>query len=124
MSGVGSNIREWLSQVVCFLCLMTVLLHIIPDTRLKKYVRHFLGLLFLLVVLEPLGKLFGTEEFLMNFELESLKGIYQDYEAGKQGLEEVLPNWDEEEYQRELEEKVQEIYDKYHIPQQESHKNE
>ncbi|MDO5346190.1 MAG: stage III sporulation protein AF [Lachnospiraceae bacterium] len=118
------NIREWLSQVMCFLCLMTVVLHVIPDTKLKKYVRHFLGLLFLLTVLEPLGKLLGGEEFLMNFEAESLKGLYQEYEEGKQGLEAVLPDWDEEEYQRELEEKVQEIYDTYHIPQQEGHKNE
>lgn len=124
MSGAMGNIREWLSQVMCFLCLMTVVLHVIPDTKLKKYVRHFLGLLFLLTVLEPLGKLLGGEEFLMNFEAESLKGLYQEYEEGKQGLEAVLPDWDEEEYQRELEEKVQEIYDTYHIPQQEGHKNE
>ena len=119
MSGAGAGIREWLSQVMCFLCLMTVLLHVIPDTRLKKYVRYFLGLLFLLVVMEPLGKLLGTEEFLMNFELESLKGLYQDYEAGKQGLEDMLPDWNGEEYQKELEERVRQVYDTYHIPQQE-----
>lgn len=116
-------IREWLSQIVCSLCLMTVFLHVIPDTGLKKYVRFFLGILFLLVVLEPVGKLFGTEDFLANFEVESLKSMYRDYETGKIGLGDMIPEWDEEEYQRQLQQKVQEVYDTYHIPGQELHTN-
>lgn len=124
MSGVWAGLREWLGQVMGFLCLATVLLHVIPDTGMKKYVRHFLGLLFLLAALEPAEKLLGNGDFQRNFERESLKGLYQEYEAGKQGLEGVLPDWDEEAYQKELEEKVREVYETYHIPQQESHRNE
>lgn len=118
-----AGIREWLGGIVCFFCLTTVLLHIIPDTGLKKYVRFFLGLLFILVVMGPVGKLVGMEEFLENFELESLEALRRDYEAGNMGLGDFLPQWDEEAYQRELEEKVQEVYDTYHIPAQESHTN-
>lgn len=117
------GIRQWLSQIVCFLCLMTVLLHIIPDTGLKKYVRFFLGLLLVLVVMGPVGQLVGMEKFLENFELESLKALERDYETGNMGLGDILPQWDEEAYQRELEEKVREVYDTYHIPSQESHTN-
>lgn len=117
------GIREWLSQIVCYLCLMTVLLHVIPETGLKRYVKFFLGLLFILVVLEPLGNLIGGEDFLANFELESLKAIVQDYQLGKIGLEDTLTDWDESAYQKELEEKIEEIYNTYHIPQQELHNN-
>lgn len=124
MSGEWAGIREWLGQVMGFLCLTSVLLHVIPDTGLKKYVRYFLGLLFLLVVLEPVERFWGDGEFRKNFERESLRGLYQEYEAGKWGLEGVLPDWNEEAYQKELEEKVREVYETYHIPQQESHRNE
>ncbi len=34
-------LREWLSQIVCYLCLTTLLLHVIPDTGMKRYVRFF-----------------------------------------------------------------------------------
>lgn len=116
-------LREWLGQIVCFLCLMTVFLHVIPENGMKRYIRFFLGILFLLVVLEPVGSLFGMEAFLMNFEQKSLMHLYQDYETGKMGLGDVLPEWKEEEYQRRLQQKVQEIYDTYHIPRQELHTN-
>ena len=39
------------------------------------------------------------------------------------GLKDFLPQWDEESYQRQLEEKVRQIYDTYHIPEQELHTN-
>lgn len=117
------QIRQWLGQVICFLCMMTLLLHVIPDTGLKKYVRFFLGLLFILVVLEPVGSFLGKEEFLRNFELENIRGLYQEFQSGKIGLADTFGSWDEEAYQRELEEKIREIYERYHIPWQESHNN-
>ena len=94
------SIREWFSQIVCFLCLMTLLLYVIPDTGMKRYVRFFLGMLFLLVVVSPLGKLSGGTVFFESFEKRSLKGL-----------------------QQELQKKIEEIYAAYHIPQQETHNN-
>ena len=117
------QIRQWLGQVICFLCMMTLLLHVIPDTGLKKYVRFFLGLLFILVVLEPVGSLMGKGEFLRNLEMENIRGLYQEFQSGQMGLTDTFGNWDEEKYQKELEEKIREIYDRYHIPWQESHNN-
>ena len=117
------QIRQWLGQVICFLCMMTLLLHVIPDTGLKKYVRFFLGLLFILVVLEPAGRLLGKEEFLQNLELENIRRLYQEFESGQMGLSDTFGCWDEELYQEDLEKKIREIYDRYHIPWQESHNN-
>lgn len=106
-----ADIREWLGEIVCFLCLMTVLLHILPDTGLKKYVRFFLGILFLLVVMEPVGTWLGKEAFLERLREESLSQIQDEMEQERKGLEEVLPEWDEEAYQRRLQEKVKEMWD-------------
>ena len=117
------NLKDWLSQIVCFLCLMTVLLHVIPDTSLKKYVRFFLGILFILVVAEPLGVIFGTDEFFLRMETEALRQMQQDFETGKQGLAELENDWDEEEYEKELEKKIEEIRSTYHIPGEELHNN-
>lgn len=117
------QIRQWLGQVICFLCMMTLLLHVIPDTGLKKYVRFFLGLLFVLVALEPVGSLLGKEEFLRNLELENIRGLYQEFQSGQMGLSDTFGSWDEEKYQEDLEKKIREIYDRYHIPWQESHNN-
>lgn len=114
-------IREWLSQLVCFLCLMTLLLHIIPDNGLKQYVRFFLGLLLILVVAEPLESWLGNGNFLANLEKESLKGIQQIYESGKVGLGEIISAQEEEAYGKELQERIEKIYGVYHIPQQEIH---
>lgn len=116
-------IREWLGEIACFMCLMTVLLHVIPDTGLKKYVRFFLGLLLLLVAAEPIGRGAGMEQFLEKVERKSLEALERDYASGSMGLKDFLPQWDEESYQRQLEEKVHQIYDTYHIPEQELHTN-
>ena len=116
-------IREWLGEIACFMCLMTVLLHVIPDTGLKKYVRFFLGILLLLVATEPIGRGAGMGQFLENGERKSLEALERDYASGSMGLKDFLPQWDEESYQRQLEEKVRQIYDTYHIPEQELHTN-
>ena len=116
-------IREWLGEIACVMCLMTVLLHVIPDTGLKKYGRFFLGILLLLVAAEPIGRGAGMEQFLENVERKSLEALERDYASGSMGLKDFLPQWDEESYQRQLEEKVRQIYDTYHIPEQELHTN-
>ena len=69
-----------------------------------------MGVLFLLVVLEPVGKLAGREDFWRYFETESLRQLYQEHISEREGLEQVLPDWDEEAYEMELEEKIQKLY--------------
>lgn len=118
-----TEIREWMGQIVCYLCLMRVLLHVIPDTGLKKYVRFFLSLLFLLVLVEPVGAWIGAEDFMARFDVASLRVLQQELESGKLGLEDAIIDWDEDAYQRELETKIEKIYQTYHIPQEQLHTN-
>lgn len=114
------SLQEWMGQIVCFLCLMTLLLHVIPDTGMKRYVQFFLGILFLLVLMEPVGKFAGGKAFLKNFEQESIKGLQQIYESGKMGLEQTIEGWEEETYQKKLQEQIEEIYDSYPVLQQDT----
>ena len=46
------------------------------------------------------------EQFLENVERKSLEALERDYASGSMGLKDFLPQWDEESYQRQLEEKV------------------
>lgn len=112
------EIRTWLGQIVCCLCLMTWMLQIIPENGLKRYVRFFLGILFLLVVLEPMEGLLGGEEFWNYLESESQKGLLQIYESGQAGLSELSENWEDGEWQRNLEQKIEEIYEIYQKKEQ------
>ncbi|MDD2960197.1 MAG: stage III sporulation protein AF [Lachnospiraceae bacterium] len=98
-------VREWLYQIIFYLCLMTVVLQIIPDTGLKKYVRFFLGLLFILVVLRPVGELAGGN-FEGRLELARLKQEYASWKEEKSGLDQLWTEDGDEEYEKELLQKI------------------
>lgn len=108
-------VREWLQQMVCYLCLMTLLLHVIPDNVLKKYVHFFLGILLILIVLKPLGSIFGGGRFFHTLESESIKGLKKVYASGEKSWEEVVSEKTQEEYQRELQQKIEGIYKEYDL---------
>ena len=50
--------REWLKLLLYSICIITLLLHLLPDGKFVKYVRFYAGLLFFLIALEPLLGLF------------------------------------------------------------------
>src|SRR5699024_10332005 len=49
---------DWITQIVLFILLGTVIELLLPDTRLKKYVNLIFGLLLLLILSKPILYLF------------------------------------------------------------------
>mgnify|MGYP003364739985 CR=1 FL=1 len=49
----------WIRDIAFYAILMTVILHLLPEEGQKKYVRFFMGVVLMLVVLSPLLSVAG-----------------------------------------------------------------
>ena len=92
----------WIRDIAFYTILMTVVLHLLPEEGQKKYVRFFMGIVLMLVVLSPLLSAAGLSG--------TLDGIYaeQTYDAELQDFvrrQEEL----EQAYEQEIEERKQEL---------------
>ncbi|MCI8464860.1 MAG: stage III sporulation protein AF [Lachnospiraceae bacterium] len=59
----------WIKTIAACLIFMSLVLRLLPEGKNVKYIRHFMGMLLVLVVLAPLGKLFRLEEAFASMEL-------------------------------------------------------
>ena len=55
------GIYEWIKHLVYYLIFTTMIIHLLPDKKYEKYLRLFVGMVFLLLVLSPLTELSGVE---------------------------------------------------------------
>lgn len=63
----------WIRDIAFYTILMTVVLHLLPEESQKKYVRFFMGIVLMLVVLSPLLSAAGLSD--------TLDGIYAERPA-------------------------------------------
>ena len=59
------GILQWVKNIAFFLILSGLVYQILPDSRFKKYVRFFMGLVLTLMVLSPLLNLWNLEDVLV-----------------------------------------------------------
>lgn len=52
---------EWLENISCFLVLSAVVIHLLPGEGYRRYVRFYLGLILISLVLGPLLNLKNAE---------------------------------------------------------------
>ncbi len=74
---------EWAQNLAFYMVLVTVVLHAVPDSGYKKYIRFFTGMVLILMILTPIFKIFGMDSQIVNF--------YQsrEYEAKLREIEEA-----------------------------------
>ena len=53
---------QWVRNIAACLIFMSLILSLLPDGKNVKYIRHFMGMVLILVVLAPAGKLLRLEE--------------------------------------------------------------
>lgn len=58
---------EWIQDLAVYLILITALLHALPDSGYKKYIRFFTGLVLTFMMLTPVLKILGADGQIMNF---------------------------------------------------------
>ena len=89
-------VYQWIQNLSVWLVLSAVILHLVPGKDYGKYVRFFSGMVLLLLFLEPMLKLTGTDGMITKLyegnlaKEELLQKLYESAD-----LTEILP----EEYQ-------------------------
>ena len=88
---------NWLKSLMGGICIITILLHLLPEGKFTKYVKFYAGLLFCLMVLKPVLNFFAGDG-----EFERL-------------LEELKNHEIMEAYRAELTRQIQELGNSYQI---------
>ena len=87
------TVYQWIQNLSVWLVLSAVILHLVPGKDYGKYVRFFSGMVLLLLFLEPMLKLTGTDGMITKLyegnlakedqaEKELLQKLYESAEEG------------------------------------------
>lgn len=107
---------NWLKLLMGGICIITILLHLLPEGKFTKYVKFYAGLLFCLMVLKPVLNFFaGDGEFERLLSLELLKEKYYELETSIEGIEELKNHEIMEAYRAELTRQIRELGNSYQI---------
>lgn len=87
-------VYHWLEQLACYLVLVTAVLHTLPDSGYKKYVRFFTALILILLLSLPVLKLFQADVSDWKTDLE--EGYMSEIEE-MGGMMEKVQEWEMEE---------------------------
>lgn len=83
------SLYEWIRSLAFYLVMVTAVIHMLPDSDYKKYIRFFTGLVLILLLMTPILRIFGME----------------------QNISQLYENAEYEEKIREIEEKSAYLYD-------------
>lgn len=102
--------REWVKTLIGGVCVLTILLHLVPDGKFAKYVRFYGGLIFFLMAAGPVVSWFAGEgELERLLGMEFLKEDYYDLETAVEGMSELKNDRIRESYQQEIRRQIREI---------------
>ena len=103
---------QWIKNIICSVCILGALLHVIPDSTYRKYVNFYAGLLILLMVLKPLTSIFSLDEpFDRLVQVQELKRELAELNMTWTGMEELGTQKVEEAWKKELEQQIEEAQD-------------
>ena len=83
---------EWTQNLAFYIVLITVVLHAVPDSGYKKYIRFFTGMVLILMMVTPIFRIFGKDSQIMNFyksreyetklrEIENASDYFKDFDS-------------------------------------------
>lgn len=103
-------IRNWLKQVIFCMCLLELLYQLVPQKTWQKYVRFTGGLIFMLVLMQPLFQMFSMEDAIRHTTWEWEIGQDSAMLArAQEELAELQNQQIQEELSRELERQITEL---------------
>ena len=83
---------EWTQNLAFYIVLITAVLHAVPDSGYKKYIRFFTGMVLILMIVTPIFRIFGKDSQIMNFyksreyetklrEIENASDYFKDFDS-------------------------------------------
>lgn len=105
-------LNSWVKGIVCYSILTAVFMEVLPE-KFRKYIRLYMGLLFILLFLSPVIQLFHLENKMEDFFYkENLKIELEDKSFELQLKEEAAMEKLKEEYVQQLKGELSEFMDK------------
>ncbi|MCI9486052.1 MAG: stage III sporulation protein AF [Lachnospiraceae bacterium] len=92
----------WVKTIAACLIFLSLIIRLLPEGKNIKYIRYFMGMVLVLVVLAPAGRLFGLEKVFSQLEISfEREGARADFEGelalmGEVYAEEVVRGYEEE----------------------------
>lgn len=83
-------IYSWMRNLVCYFILLSAVMHVLPDNSYKQYIRYYMGLLLILLILSPVLQITGIQEKKDIFENE-----FQESEDDREAWEQKAAEWEE-----------------------------
>lgn len=81
---------EWIENVAFYLVILTIAIQLIPDNSYKKYIQFFVGLMLVLMLSEPILKIFGMEDdFYVFYENAEYEQKVKEIEKSTKYLEDI-----------------------------------
>ena len=104
-----SDWREWLKQMVFCICFLELLYQILPGKNWQKYLKFTGGLVFVLVLFQPVLQIFSFEGKLEQAVWKwQIKEESMQLQEARKELEELQNEQIRQSYCRELERQIQE----------------
>ena len=83
---------EWTQNLAFYIVLITAVLHAVPDSGYKKYIRFFTGMVLILMMVTPIFRIFGKDSQIMNCyksreyetklrEIENASDYFKDFDS-------------------------------------------
>ena len=100
------EIYQWVKTLAVFYIVFSAVLHLVPDTKYERYIRSFLGLLLIYILITPVFSLLGNgEKMIEDFRLNYQEELISLETANTENLQELYL---QENYSRELEKEISE----------------
>lgn len=79
------DLVEWVKNIACFYIIASLVMHIIPGKSYLQYIKVFLGIVTIILLLKPVGALFSFEDKLeaklqKNFSIQMEEELLRDLE--------------------------------------------
>lgn len=71
-------LAQWLKSIVVYFLLITVVMQILPNESWHKYLKVFIGMLLMILILQPVTKFFNLDENLANSFEKAVNALSED----------------------------------------------
>ena len=100
------EIYQWVKTLAAFYIVFSTVLHLVPDTKYERYIRSFMGILLIYILITPVFSLFGNgEKMIEDFRLNYQEELISLETANTENLQALYL---QENYSRELEKEISE----------------
>lgn len=101
--------QNWIKTLVVGSCVLTMLLHVIPDGKFVKYVRFYAGLIFVLLAMRPVIQLLSGDTFEELLQFALLREDSAELATAVEGMREMKDTQIIEACQKELASQLEDL---------------